>query len=706
MNGGMKSAGRPRFDALLLGIALLSAFLNGFGIWKNQYANAYYTAAVRSMLQNFHNFFFASFDPGGFVSIDKPPVAFWIQTASAFLFGLHGWSVVLPQALAGVGSVLLMYLLIKPTFGRKAALLASLVAACTPIAVAVSRTNNVDSLLVFNLLAATWMLFRGIRKQKQLWIVASFALIGVAFNVKMLQAYMILPAFCLFYLLAFRTDWKRKLGILAAAVVVLLVVSASWAVIVDYAVAQEDRPYVGGSQTNSVLELTFGYNGLNRLTGMGGGGGNPPGGNGPRDGGPRENGTEAGDGNRADRQNRSGSMPGGPNGAMLNGPDGAAPGGLNGSMPGGFPPGNGNPGPVPTGDGGGSPGRPGGGGAFGTGQPGLLRLFQAELSDQTSWLLPFVAFAGIALLAGVRRKKPLTPKQGETIFWLGWLLPAMAFFSIAGFFHHYYLIMLAPPIAALVGAGWAELWSRYRSQDGWISWLLPAALLAAMAFETVILQRASQQLGIVWYFGIGAAGIELALVLFLLLARKKEKLSYAAALAGMLVLLAAPLYWSATPLLYGDNSSLPEAGQQLKPSGRGPGGMGEQIDSRILDYIVSHQTGEKYLFATTSSHTAAPYIIQTGKPVMAMGGFSGSDPILTVDKLKQMIKNKEVKYFLISGGFGGNGPGGPGNSDVLEWIRSNGTVVEIDREQQTGASSAPSRSMREGMILYQVDAVQ
>lgn len=181
--GSIKS---KRFDFILIAIALLSAVLNTYNIWNDAYANGYYTAAVTSMLQSFHNFFFASFDPGGFVTVDKPPMAFWIQTLFASVFGVHGWSVILPQALAGVGSVLLLYKLVLPMFGRSAARLASLVMACSPIAVAVSRTNNIDSLLVFTLLLATWLLLRGIRLDKPASVVGAFALIGVGFNMEMI----------------------------------------------------------------------------------------------------------------------------------------------------------------------------------------------------------------------------------------------------------------------------------------------------------------------------------------------------------------------------------------------------------------------------------------------------------------------------------------------------------------------------------------
>lgn len=203
-------------------------FLYGYGVWNDHYVNTYYTTAVGSMLQNFHNFFFASLDSAGSVTVDKPPVTFWIQTLSALIFGLHGWSVILPQALGGVGSVLLVYLLVKPTFGKAAARLAALAMATTPVAAAVSRTNNIDALLVFTLLLAVWFLFKGTKSNKLGSLLAAFALIGVGFNEKMLQAYMVLPAFYLFYVLAAKVNWKRKAGVLAASTAILLVVSLSW----------------------------------------------------------------------------------------------------------------------------------------------------------------------------------------------------------------------------------------------------------------------------------------------------------------------------------------------------------------------------------------------------------------------------------------------------------------------------------------------
>lgn len=238
-----------RFDAALILILLAAAFLNTYHIWQDDTANQYYLAAVKSMTQSFHNFFYASFDPSGFVTVDKPPVVLWIQTIFALIFGVHTWSVIIPQALAGVGSVFLLYRMVKPTFGVGAARIAALVMALTPIAVAVSRTNNIDSMLVFTLLLGSTCLLRAVKQGKLVWLLTAFALIGLAFNMKMMQAFMVLPAFVLFYLIASRVSLKKKIGSLLLSLVLLTGLSLSWAIAVDSA-SSSSRPYVGSSQTN------------------------------------------------------------------------------------------------------------------------------------------------------------------------------------------------------------------------------------------------------------------------------------------------------------------------------------------------------------------------------------------------------------------------------------------------------------------------
>ncbi|WP_411809941.1 ArnT family glycosyltransferase, partial [Bacillus licheniformis] len=256
-----------QLDVILVLILLAALILNTYNIWLDDAANQYYLAAVKSMTQSFHNFFFASFDSSGFVSVDKPPVVLWIQTIFAKIFGVHTWSVILPQALAGAGSIYLLYALIKPKFGKGAARISALVMALTPIAVAVSRTNNIDSMLVFTLLLGTWCLMKAVKQGRLIWLLAAFGLIGLGFNMKMFQAFMVLPAFLLFYLIAAHANWKKKIVSAVLSLIVLTGISLSWALAVDYTSA-DSRPYVGSSQTNSVLELAFGYNGTERLLGQ------------------------------------------------------------------------------------------------------------------------------------------------------------------------------------------------------------------------------------------------------------------------------------------------------------------------------------------------------------------------------------------------------------------------------------------------------
>ncbi|SEU29452.1 glycosyltransferase family 39 protein [Paenibacillus sp. NFR01] len=681
---------KSRFDAILLLISLLAAVLYGYGIWNDHYVNTYYTTAVGSMLQSFHNFFFASLDSAGSVTVDKPPVTFWIQTLFAWVFGLHGWSVILPQALGGVGSVLLVYALVKPSFGRAAARLAALVMAVTPVAAAVSRTNNIDAMLVFTLLLAAWFLFKGARTGKAGSLIAAFALIGVGFNEKMLQAYMVLPAFYLFYLLAVKLKWKKKLGVLAASTAVLLAVSLSWAVIVD-SIPADKRPYMGSSGTNSVLNLAFGYNGVSRLTGdrsTGGGGGMPGGGSGMFRGG------QAGGGMPSWNGGEMPGMNGAPGQGIGNGEDGR---GMRGQMPSGDDGSGRQFGGQGFGEGrGGAPGGSGGG-MFNTGTAGPLRLFQSALSGQASWMLPFVLFGCIGIFASLRRRN-FIQQHKEALFWLAWLVPVMGFFSIAGFFHQYYLIMMAPPVAALAGAGWQRLWTYYSERATWLSWLLPVAVLATAAFGWYIVHPYDATIGAGWSITILAAGIVAALLLIVLRVIRSagRPFTRTAAVLGLLVLLIGPTYWAFTPITYGGNSMTPAAG----PEGGGMGGRGfggrestSGVNESLLTYLKEHNTGEKYLFAAMDYSTAGPYIIDEGENVVILNGFNASDVPYTTDTLKEMVASGKVKYFLVSSGGMGGGRGG--NSEITSWITENGTEVPASEWQGNGGGMGASGTLYE-----------
>lgn len=620
---------KQRMDWWLIAIIGLAAFLYFYNI-GNAGSNEYYTATAKSMTANWKAFFFASLDPAGFITVDKPPVALWFQALSVALFGASDWSVLLPEALAGVLSTWLLYFIVKPFFGRVAARWASFIFACTPIFVAVTRTNNLDTMLIFTLLVATWALIKSIHTKKATWLLVSFALVGVGFNMKMMQAYMVLPAFYLFYWLAKNEVWKRKLKQLTIATVLLLITSLSYAAIADL-MPKDKRPYIGSSQTNSVLELALGYNGIGRLTGSAGPGGN-----------------------RMMDAQTGGEMPQLPNGANM----GQLPNGT--SSMGQSPNGENTPPQLPEWKG----GQLGGIGIGETGNRGVLRLFNQQLSGQISWLLPFVLFSTMAVILSVRKQRAFTLSHKAAVFWLAWLVPMMGFFSIAGFFHRYYLSMMAPAIAALVAIGSVLLWEFYK--EGKQQWLLPTAFLATFSLEAYILYQNKASISTVWILFVGLLG--LASFVLLLAFRQNARIAYYVKVASLFGLLLMPFYWALTPILYGGNSMIPAAGPQLtdQQGGRMMGTIGRnEANDKLIQYLEKNYNGETYLVATFRATEAAQIMLKTDKAVMAMGGFSGNDPVLTTEKLEKLVKNGEVKYFLVSG-FGG----GQSNNEIVQWIQT------------------------------------
>jgi len=521
----------------LAGVLLLAVFLHFFRLEQEGYANLYYAAAVQSMLTSWDNFFFVSFDPAGFVTVDKPPLGLWAQTASAALFGLNGFSLLLPQALAGVLSVLLLYHLVKRTFGPTAGLVAALVLAVTPISVAANRNNTQDSLLVLLLLLAAWAVIRAAETGRLRWLLACAVLVGLGFNVKMLQALLVLPAFYLLYLLGSPVRWWKRPLHLALATVVLLVVSLAWVVAVDLTPAEE-RPFVGSSSNNTVTELIVGHNGLARLL---------PGGknwlarvtDGSSDAPPQS---------PADGQMASAPLP--PNGSPGDGMRMVVPpGGQPGQQP---PPQAGGP-PVQSGV-----------RSSETGEPGLLRLFNHQLAGQISWLLPLAGLGFLAAAWQTRPRLPLSRRHQNLALWAIWLLPMLVFFSMANLFHRYYLEMLAPAIAALVGAGVVAMWRDYKSNRA-RGWLLPLALIGSAAVEALILVEFPDWSPWLTPIVLGLcflAGMALALARLILRSERRVWMGAVAAV-GVLALLVPMLVWAAIPVLYGNHAGLPYAGPDL-----------------------------------------------------------------------------------------------------------------------------------------------
>ena len=573
-------------------IILLSLLLNFFHLGQNHFAdittgaNSYYAAAVKSMSLNWHNFFFVAFDPQGFLAIDKPPLGFWLQVLSTRIFGFSAWSLLLPEALAGVGAVAVLYMLVRRVFGPGAGLIAALALTLTPISVVTSRNNTIDSLLILTLLSAAWALSIAVESGSLRWLLLSAFLVGLGFNIKMLEAYVILPAFGLVYLLGAPKSWRARVLHLALALVVLLVVSFAWISIVDLTPATQ-RPYVSSTQHDSELELALGYNGLSRAFGVGAG------------------------------NLKSSSAQGGA--STVNATTLLVLFGL-----------------------------------VATGRPGPLRLWGSQLGGQIGWLLLFAIFG---LVAVIKWKKPSLPRRAyeQGLFlWIAWFLTLLLFFSFALFDHAYYMVTFAPAICALVGIGGVAMYRAYRERSGWRAWLLPLALLAT----------ALSQEGVLFVFPYWNAvlapvvlGLSLLSLLVLIIARlaprlPQLRLALPFATLGLIALLLAPTLWSVLPLASGDDTVDPVAGPPHAVNAFTiivhaflPESANAQPE--LVHYLLAHQGQARYLVATVNAPTAAPFILDTGKAAMALGGFNGFDTTLTVQQVAAQVAQGNVRFFLL-----------------------------------------------------------
>lgn len=244
---------------VLAAILAVAALLRLWRLDEGGVLIPYYFAGVRSMAASWHNFFFNAFDPAGFVSLDKPPVAFWLQALSVKLFGFSRLSVLLPQAVEGLAAIALLGTLVRCHFGAAAGLLAALFLALNPISIAVDRSNNTESCLVLALLLAVWALFRAIETGRTRWLLASAALIGIGFNIKMLVAIGVVPVFALAYLIWARPRLTLRIVQLGGAAAVLAAVSLAWCVACD-SIPAASRPFVDSTAGNSTLELAVGHN--------------------------------------------------------------------------------------------------------------------------------------------------------------------------------------------------------------------------------------------------------------------------------------------------------------------------------------------------------------------------------------------------------------------------------------------------------------
>ncbi|HUL27592.1 MAG TPA: glycosyltransferase family 39 protein [Streptosporangiaceae bacterium] len=703
---------RPALLALLLATAVL--YLAGLS--RNGYANEFYAAAVQAGTKSWKAFLFGSVDSANFITVDKTPASLWVMELSARIFGFSYWSLLVPQALEGVAAVGVLYATVRRWFGPTAAIIAGAVLALTPVATLMFRFDNPDALLVLVMTLAAYTTTRAIESGRTRWIAATGALLGLGYLTKMLQVLLVLPAFGLAYLWAGQAPLGRRLWQLLAGGAAL-VAAAGWWVAIDLLTPASSRPYVGGSTDNNILQLTFGYNGLGRLTG-----------------------SESSIGGGGAAAGRLG--------------EGAAR--LGGDIAAGGPPG-------------------GGGGSLFGGATGITRLLESDMGGQISWLLP-AALIALVVMLWVSRRCPRTDRtRAAALLWGGWLVVTGVVFSyMSGIIHPYYTAALAPPIGALVGIGAAGLW---RIRHTWAARvILAGTLLVTAGWAWVLLGRSPGWLPwlrvVIALAAAAAAGLILAgPALRSATVRGAHALAVAPLSLALVAGLAGPLAYSIDTAATVHGGSIPTAGPTVAgssgaPGGTGgfpgaasrsgagqpgagaldagppgsgqagdgqagdgqagdgqpgagafPGGAGSAADgnsaasgafpggadraggpggampgtgsvstalSRLLE---SGATGYRWAAATVSSTAAASLELgSNGAPVMAIGGFTGSDPAPTLAEFVKLVSAHEIHYFVTSGSGAGTGTrggaGGPGGgsgyaAQITAWVSAHFTARTV-----------------------------
>ncbi|MEU9794889.1 glycosyltransferase family 39 protein [Streptomyces sparsogenes] len=651
----------------LWGLLALTTVLYLWSLGASGYANQFYSAAVQAGSESWKAFFFGSSDAGNSITVDKPPAALWPMALSVRLFGLSSWAILVPEALMGVATVGLLYAAVRRRFGAAAGLIAAATLAVTPVAALMFRFNNPDALLCLLMVAAVYCVLRALEDARTKWLVLAGVCFGFAFLTKTLQAWLILPPLAVVYAVCAPAKSGRRMGQLLLAGVAMAVSGGWWVAIVELW-PKSSRPYIGGSQNNSFLELTFGYNGLGRING-----------------------------------NETGSVGGGGGG------------------------GGGN-----------------GGGRWG--ETGIGRLFGSDMGGQIAWLLP-AAF--ILLLAGIWltwRAERTDTRRAAFLVWGGAMLMTFATFSfMSGIFHQYYNIALAPYIAAIVGMGAAMLWERRTTVAA--SMVLAATVAVTAVWSYVLLNRSPDwHPWLRWAVLIGglaaAAGLSAG-------ARLGGRPALGLAGLGLAASLAGPLAYTVDTVDTPHRGSIVTAGPAVSggmggpgggpgrfpggfpsggfrdganggPPGIGngngqgqngqgrqgnrlgmlPGGMGEggrrgggmgglldgpDVSSKVKAALEKNAGDYTWVAAAIGSQNAAGYQLATREPVMAIGGFNGSDPSPTLAQFKEYVNQGRIHYFISSGGMGGMGGmgGGPGggngtSAQISSWIQANFKKVTVD----------------------------
>jgi 4-amino-4-deoxy-L-arabinose transferase-like glycosyltransferase len=650
---------RPALGALLLATALL--YLWGLG--ASGWANSFYSAAAQAGSASWQAFFYGSSDAANSITVDKPPAALWAMALSVRLFGLNSWAILVPQALAGVASVGVLYATVRRWYGPVAGLLAGAVLAVTPVATLMFRFNNPDALLVLLLVLGAYATVRAVETASTRWLVVAGALVGLGFLTKMLQAFLLVPVFAGVYLLAAPTGVWRRIRQLLLAGLGLLVAAGWWIAIVEL-VPAGSRPYIGGSQGNSALELALGYNGLGRITGeqvgsVGGGGGN--GGGWGATGALRLFGADLGGqigwllpaalilltagvalAGRAARTDR------GRAGFLLWGGWLLVTGLTFSFMQGIFHAYY----TVAL--------APAVGALVGMGATVLWRLGSRRIA--------FSVLAGALAVTALWSWVLL----GRSAEWQPWLRTAVVVTGLGA-------------AALLVLAGWLPARLGRRLPRWTAAPVLALGVLVALAgpvgysldtaatAQTGAIPSAGPAVAGAGFGGRGGPGG------FPGGGRMPAGVPPAGAFRGG----GPPGGGQGGPPGGGTQAGPPGAGRVPggAPGPRG-GGMGGLLDARtpsaeLVALLRSDSARYTWVAATVGSNNAAGYQLATGDPVMPIGGFNGSDPSPTLAQFQRYVRAGQIHYFLGGGGFRANG-GSQAAQEIATWVTGNFTPSTVD----------------------------
>ncbi|WP_167096819.1 glycosyltransferase family 39 protein [Mycobacterium sp. DL592] len=560
--------------AALLGV---TAALYLWNLGASGWANAFYSAAAQAGSMNWTAWLFGSSDPANAITVDKTPAALWVTGLSVRLFGLSSWSILVPQAVCGVAAVAVLYAAVRRVAGPRAGLLAGAILAATPAAALMFRFNNPDALLVLALVVAAYATQRALdRDAAAWWLPLAGAAVGIGFLAKMLQAFLVLPALAVVFVIAADLPLRTRVWRVVAAAVAV-VVTSGWYLVLVTVWPVTARPYIGGSQHNSVVELALGYNGFGRLTG-----------------------------------NETGGL-----------------GNLNFDV-------------------------------------GWARLFGAEMGPHIAWLLPA---AVVALVAGlwITRRGPRTDRtRAALLMWGGWLVVTAMVFSFAnGILHPYYTVALAPAVAAVVSIGGRLLWQRRADLRAAVALAGMSGITVALSY--VLLQNYSHWLP--WLrMGILTGGIA-ATALLTVVARLPRAVERAVAILAVVVALAGPAAVSVATAASPRTGAIPSVGPSDGRAGSMPGLFGApEPGPGLVAALRSDAVQYTWAAAVVGSSNAAGYQLGAGVPVMAVGGFNGTDPAPTLQQFQDYVRTNRIHWF-IDKSWPGPFPGTRSGSDAAERIR-------------------------------------